>query len=285
MSTATATSTDSAAAEAHKLPKSFKDCPSFPGWSASSDGCVWVQGRAMPYDLVNSGYFSVKAQENGKTKSYNVHSLVADAFLGPRPEGKQIDHKNGLKSDNSAANLRFVTPSENNINRKKGKNVVHDQCPVLLNERWLLMNESWTKGASVSSLGRIKLGNGKITKGSIESGKQSFLVNNKNEDGSTTKTRAKVDFLVAKYFVPHTLDTARELEVFHLDGDKNNNAADNLVWLYNGEANAVRSLCKQTANEIRKRRKTEVKKEDASEDSDSSDCDSDATEDDFGKKY
>jgi len=43
-----------------------------------------------------------------------AHSLVAAAFIGPRPADKrEINHRNGVKRDNSAANLEYVTPQEN----------------------------------------------------------------------------------------------------------------------------------------------------------------------------
>jgi hypothetical protein len=46
-----------------------------------------------------------------KPKSFLVHRLVAEAFLGQ--SDLQVNHKNGDKSDNRLDNLEFVTCIEN----------------------------------------------------------------------------------------------------------------------------------------------------------------------------
>ena len=46
------------------------------------------------------------------------HKLVAYAWLGPRPEGMEIDHLNGDIRNYSVTNLQYVTPAEN---RKRAK--------------------------------------------------------------------------------------------------------------------------------------------------------------------
>jgi hypothetical protein len=61
------------------------------------------------------GYLSVRLCRNGSIQTLTVHSLVAAAFIGPRPEGMQVCHWNGNGGDNRLANLRYDSPSSNQL--------------------------------------------------------------------------------------------------------------------------------------------------------------------------
>lgn len=49
----------------------------------------------------------------GRGNTRTVHSLVAEAFLGPRPAGMEVRHINGNYGDARAANLKYGTRTEN----------------------------------------------------------------------------------------------------------------------------------------------------------------------------
>lgn len=48
-----------------------------------------------------------------KYHNVTVHSMIATTFIGDRPKGYEINHKNGIKTDNSLRNLEYCTRSEN----------------------------------------------------------------------------------------------------------------------------------------------------------------------------
>lgn len=59
------------------------------------------------------GYEYVDLWVGERRRFFRVAALVASAFIGPRPVGLQINHRNGTKTDNRAENLEYVTPREN----------------------------------------------------------------------------------------------------------------------------------------------------------------------------
>lgn len=72
----------------------------------------------------SNGYLRVNLSNNEEAngfKDFRVHELVARAFLGARPEGAQILHKDGNMTNNSASNLSYGSASENAVQREADK--------------------------------------------------------------------------------------------------------------------------------------------------------------------
>lgn len=78
-------------------------------------------GRIISQRKMKQGYLLVDIQVNKKGKTFRAHRLIAETFLGEGKEGSHVDHKNRVRYDNRIENLRWVTPSENNKNRKFGE--------------------------------------------------------------------------------------------------------------------------------------------------------------------
>jgi len=63
--------------------------------------------------LQKQRYTNVPLTKNSITKTKTIHVLVAQAFLGERPKGFVINHKDGIRKNNSVYNLEYITQMEN----------------------------------------------------------------------------------------------------------------------------------------------------------------------------
>ena len=74
-----------------------------------------VGGRFLSISKYKSGYLRVFIANDNNKKYFLVHRLVAMTFI-PNPKNlPQVNHKNGVKSDNTVENLEWCTPQENSV--------------------------------------------------------------------------------------------------------------------------------------------------------------------------
>ena len=80
--------------------------------------CHLVQVKAT---LQYNGYMQVGHTVNGKFKHAYVHRIIATAFC-PNPGAyNEVDHINGIRTDNRPCNLRWVSHQDNCRNRPNFK--------------------------------------------------------------------------------------------------------------------------------------------------------------------
>lgn len=80
------------------------------------------KGKILKNNNIGKGYLVVFLSKNGNVKMFQIHQLVAIAFLNHIPNGHKIvvDHINNIRSDNRLENLQTITNRENLSKDKKG---------------------------------------------------------------------------------------------------------------------------------------------------------------------
>lgn len=89
---------------------------------ASRNGTVYtrfISGQVMNPTVGTHGYPHVTLRRSGTAKLSVVHRLILEAFVGPCPDGMEACHNNGARTDNRLENLRWDTPSNNNLDRTR----------------------------------------------------------------------------------------------------------------------------------------------------------------------
>jgi hypothetical protein len=94
----------------------------------------WISGRGVRRIVKpgiknktkdKDGYYRVTLCKSGKKTRKHVHQLVAEAFIGPKPEGLQVRHLDHSRTNNRLNNLKYGTAKENSADRHRNPTYTH----------------------------------------------------------------------------------------------------------------------------------------------------------------
>lgn len=91
----------------------IRSCSRWIPCARSSQKHQFYHGRVLKTTPQTAGYLAVHLSTKGVVHTSLVHRLVALTFI-PNPTNlREINHKNGIKTDNCISNLEWISSSEN----------------------------------------------------------------------------------------------------------------------------------------------------------------------------
>lgn len=79
-----------------------------------------LKGRVLKGTPDRDGYLKVNLRNGlGDVKTRMIHTLVVEAWIGPRPLGYDVCHGPGGTADNSLENLRYDTRAANEADKRR----------------------------------------------------------------------------------------------------------------------------------------------------------------------
>ena len=152
----------------------FTDKTTWHNYTIYRDGTiVSPRGRKIKPSLNTKGYLHCRLKVCQEWKTFIHHRIICEAFLGPCPEGREVNHKDGVRDNNNICNLEYVTKSENNhlsydsgrrdVRGSKNANCKYSEYQVLEVKSLILCGYmpkqiSQLTGVGVGTIGHIKRG-------------------------------------------------------------------------------------------------------------------------------
>ncbi len=87
-------------------------------------------GYLLKSFIHTKGYKSIRLRNKGLSKTFRIHRLVAEAYLPNPKQMPQVNHINGIKTDNHISNLEWC---DNSYNQRHSYNVLNKR-PGMVDE-------------------------------------------------------------------------------------------------------------------------------------------------------
>jgi hypothetical protein len=122
-------------------------------YEVGSDGSVWsldynhTGERKQLHTYLDQDGYPYVFLNSGKRAKKMVHRLVAELFLVQPTPKHQVNHINGIRTDNRLENLEWITSRENTIDGwKRGRTVSPIQKEAMRKGTALYNHNRWHQG-------------------------------------------------------------------------------------------------------------------------------------------
>ncbi len=126
---------------------------SVPRTNVNSIGIVRLLApRILAPRQCSGGHVGVSIYKHNQKRYVQVHTLVLEAFVGPRPAGMECRHLNGHPADNRPCNLEWGTRKANEADKKRHKThkrgAEHHKAKLTQEQREIIIATPATYGSA-----------------------------------------------------------------------------------------------------------------------------------------
>lgn len=196
--------------------------------------------------ISHTGYSSICFDNSINKKTYDMHRIVAQLFIGQCPDGYYVNHKDGNKTNNMIDNLEYLSPGQNtkhardnNLVNKPSASVKVDLSKI---ESTLIAPDNIYCMDKKGNVYRKDTGL-HIKPHAEPTGYVRFTITNK--DGN--RDHFYQHRMMAQLFIPNPKNLP---QVNHINANKHDNRLENLEWCTASENMIHDAKVRQTSRKV-----------------------------------
>ncbi len=93
----------------------------------------WGRRKKLKPVINHNGYRRIRLYKNGVGKNFRLCRLVAQHFIGKPKEGQVADHIDGIRTNDTAENLRWISGARN-VQIGEAATLTHSEVKALRSE-------------------------------------------------------------------------------------------------------------------------------------------------------
>lgn len=94
----------------------------------NQEGMRTLKGKVLTFGIYRDGRHVVNLSRNGITRQRKVSHIVAESFIGPRPQNLCVLHEDGDCTNDHVDNLYYGTHQQNTLDAIRHKTALIGEC-------------------------------------------------------------------------------------------------------------------------------------------------------------